>query len=162
MSVGMRLLAILEENPSYGLSLKNEFEARTGGIWALNVGQVYTTLGRLQRDGLVEVDSSEATESQKVYALTDRGRRQLEDWFIQPAADRPDHADRVLGRRLHAGAKGGRTGGHRPNVGHYAVPDVCDPGLLILAGVELKVSSGPQCRHHEQARADNHLGQAQA
>jgi DNA-binding PadR family transcriptional regulator len=96
MSVGMSLLAILEGSPSYGLNLKNEFEARTGGIWPLNVGQVYTTLGRLQRDGLVRVDSSEASESQKVYALTDEGRRQLDDWFAEPAADGPPSREELV------------------------------------------------------------------
>ena len=81
MSVGMSLLAILESSPSYGLNLKNEFEARTGGIWPLNVGQVYTTLGRFQRDGLVEAKSDAESESQKFYALTDRGREVLDEWF---------------------------------------------------------------------------------
>lgn len=84
MSVGMSLLAILEGSPSYGLSLKNEFEARTGGIWPLNVGQVYTTLGRFQRDGLVEAKSDGESESQKIYELTDQGRTVLEEWFQQP------------------------------------------------------------------------------
>lgn len=87
MSVGMSLLAILEEAPSYGLQLKNEFESRTAGIWPLNVGQVYSTLGRLQRDGLVEVDSSEASESHKVYALTDEGRQRLAEWFAKPVSE---------------------------------------------------------------------------
>lgn len=96
MSVGMSLLAILEDSPSYGLSLKNEFEARTGGIWPLNVGQVYTTLGRLQRDGMVQVDSTEASESLKVYALTDEGRRQLDDWFAEPAADGPPSREQLV------------------------------------------------------------------
>lgn len=97
MSVGMSLLAILEDGSSYGLQLKNEFESRTAGIWPLNVGQVYTTLGRLQRDGLVEVDSSEATESQKVYALTDEGRQQLADWFEEPASQgAPSREELVL------------------------------------------------------------------
>ena len=81
MSVGMSLLAILESSPSYGLNLKNEFEARTGGIWPLNVGQVYTTLGRFQRDGLVEAKSEAESESQKFYALTERGREVLDQWF---------------------------------------------------------------------------------
>lgn len=96
MSVGMSLLAILEEDPSYGLSLKNEFEARTGGIWPLNVGQVYTTLGRLQRDDLVEVDSSNSAESQKVYALTEKGRRQLYDWFAEPASHGPPSREELV------------------------------------------------------------------
>ena len=87
MSVGMSLLAILEGSPSYGLNLKNEFEARTGGIWPLNVGQVYTTLGRFQRDGLVEAKSDVESDSQKFYALTERGRTVLGEWF----RDAPPH-----------------------------------------------------------------------
>ena len=54
MSVPHALLALLSEGPKYGLRLQSEFEARTGEVWPLNVGQVYTTLQRLERDGLVE------------------------------------------------------------------------------------------------------------
>ena len=60
MSVPHALLALLSEGPKYGLRLQNEFEARTGEVWPLNVGQVYTTLQRLERDGLVEADDSDA------------------------------------------------------------------------------------------------------
>jgi DNA-binding PadR family transcriptional regulator len=87
MSVGMSLLAILEGSPSYGLNLKNEFEARTGGIWPLNVGQVYTTLGRFQRDGLVRVQADAASDSQRFYALTESGQSALDEWF----RDAPPH-----------------------------------------------------------------------
>lgn len=89
MSVGMSLLALLAERPSHGFHLKHEFEARTAGIWPLNVGQVYTTLARLRRDGLVEVSLSEVSEAQKTYTLTDLGRRRLSDWFAKPAAHGP-------------------------------------------------------------------------
>ena len=60
MSVPHALLALLSEGPKYGLRLQNEFEARTGEVWPLNVGQVYTTLQRLERDGLVETDDGES------------------------------------------------------------------------------------------------------
>jgi DNA-binding PadR family transcriptional regulator len=56
VSVRHALLALLSEGPKYGLQLQKEFEARTGEVWPLNVGQVYTTLQRLERDGLVESD----------------------------------------------------------------------------------------------------------
>ena len=56
VSVRHALLALLSEGPKYGLQLREEFEARTGEVWPLNVGQVYTTLQRLERDGLVESD----------------------------------------------------------------------------------------------------------
>ncbi len=56
MSVRHALLALLSEGPKYGRRLRQEFEVRTGEMWPLNVGQVYTTLQRLERDGLVESD----------------------------------------------------------------------------------------------------------
>ena len=62
MSVPHALLALLSEGPKYGLRLQNEFEARTGEVWPLNVGQVYTTLQRLERDGLVETDDGETSD----------------------------------------------------------------------------------------------------
>jgi DNA-binding PadR family transcriptional regulator len=82
MSVSMSILAILEEGPSYGLHLKADFEGRTGGVWPLNVGQVYTTLDRLERDGLARL-AGEAGEGdkQKVYEITDEGRAKVRDWL---------------------------------------------------------------------------------
>ncbi|NEE29007.1 PadR family transcriptional regulator, partial [Streptomyces sp. SID7982] len=53
MSIRHGLLALLERGPRYGSQLRTEFESRTGSTWPLNVGQVYTTLSRLERDGLV-------------------------------------------------------------------------------------------------------------
>ncbi len=54
MSVRQGLLALLAEQPMHGYQLRQQFEARTGGTWPLNIGQVYTTVQRLVRDGLVE------------------------------------------------------------------------------------------------------------
>jgi DNA-binding PadR family transcriptional regulator len=96
MSIGMSLLAILEEGPSYGLGLKNEFERRTGGTWPLNAGQVYSTLRRLQRDGYVAADSSEASESQKAYTITNEGRDLLKHWFAEAAEVGPPSRDALV------------------------------------------------------------------
>jgi len=60
VSVRHALLALLSEGPKYGLQLREEFEARTGEVWPLNVGQVYTTLQRLERDGLVASDGTDS------------------------------------------------------------------------------------------------------
>ena len=59
MSVRHALLALLSEGPKYGLQLRQEFEESTGEVWPLNVGQVYSTLQRLERDQLIESDDSE-------------------------------------------------------------------------------------------------------
>lgn len=96
MSVGMSLLALLDEGPTYGLRLKNEFDARTGGVWPLNVGQVYTTLGRLQRDGLVDVRNEEQSDSQKFYEITARGRALLAEWFERPSEEKAPSRDELV------------------------------------------------------------------
>ena len=72
MSIRHALLALLSEGPKYGLQLREEFEARTGEVWPLNVGQVYTTLQRLERDGLVEGDHvAQDSRNKRVYRLTE-------------------------------------------------------------------------------------------
>ena len=70
MSVRHAVLALLTEGPKYGLKLRQEFEERTGEVWPLNVGQVYTTLQRLERDGLVESDDSTADGPRRTFRIT--------------------------------------------------------------------------------------------
>jgi DNA-binding PadR family transcriptional regulator len=85
MSVRHALLALLSEGPKYGLQLRQEFEALTGEVWPLNVGQVYTTLQRLERDGLVEPDDSTADEGpQKGFHITEEGAAELAEWLRTP------------------------------------------------------------------------------
>jgi DNA-binding PadR family transcriptional regulator len=86
MSVRHALLALLNEGPKYGLQLRQEFEARTGEVWPLNVGQVYTTLQRLERDGLVESDDDGEEESgpQKAFHITPEGEHELLTWLRTP------------------------------------------------------------------------------
>ncbi len=85
MSIRHGLLALLDQGPRYGYQLRTEFEARTGATWPLNVGQVYTTLGRLERDGLV-VPDGEDEEGHLFYAVTEKGRAELRDWFDTPVS----------------------------------------------------------------------------
>lgn len=107
MSVRQAMLALLEQGPMHGYQLRSEFEQRTGGTWPLNVGQVYTTLGRLERDGLVEtvdhggVDDADrsvppeptpaatpedapADRGQVTYRLTEAGHTEVAQWFATP------------------------------------------------------------------------------
>jgi DNA-binding PadR family transcriptional regulator len=97
VSVPHALLALLSEGPKYGLRLQNEFEARTGEVWPLNVGQVYTTLQRLERDGLVETDESEgADRSRKRYRITSRGEGELAGWLRTPPDLVPPPRDELV------------------------------------------------------------------
>ena len=90
MSIRQAMLALLEPGPMYGYQLRAEFEQRTGATWPLNVGQVYTTLYRLERDGLVEhVDGSGADDAADraahvMYRVTPSGRVEVSAWFTTP------------------------------------------------------------------------------
>ena len=85
MSVRRSLLAILDQGPCYGYQLRTEFERRTGSAWPLNVGQIYNTLERLERDGLVLRGS--ADEQGHVYwEITARGRDDVHAWLGSPVA----------------------------------------------------------------------------
>src|ERR1700679_1818542 len=97
MSVRHALLALLSEGPKYGLQLRQEFEARTGDVWPLNVGQVYTTLQRLERDGLVSSDDGAADGPQKTYRLTALGEVELAQWLrVPPDLSSPPRDDLVI------------------------------------------------------------------
>lgn len=95
MSVAMSVLALLAEGPSYGLRLKTEFEARTGGVWPLNVGQVYSTLDRLERDGLV-APAERSETAQKSFELTDAGRQAIAAWFTSGTPSIPRSRDELV------------------------------------------------------------------
>jgi DNA-binding PadR family transcriptional regulator len=95
VSVPHALLALLPEGPKYGLRLQSEFQSRTGEVWPLNVGQVYTTLQRLERDGLVETDD-EGERAQKRYRITSKGDRELADWLMTPPDLVPPPRDELV------------------------------------------------------------------
>lgn len=83
MSVRQSLLAILDQGPCYGYQLRAEFDRRTGSTWPLNVGQIYNTLDRLERDGLVE--KGDVDEHGHVYwQITDAGAAEVRDWLSSP------------------------------------------------------------------------------
>ncbi|MBP2436504.1 PadR family transcriptional regulator [Microbacterium amylolyticum] len=83
MSVKQSLLAILDQGACYGYQLRAEFDRRTGGTWPLNVGQISTTLERLERDGLVtraDIDG----DGRVFWSITDEGRHATRTWLGTP------------------------------------------------------------------------------
>jgi len=86
MAIRDALLAILAQGSCYGNQLKHEYDRRTGGAWPLNVGQIYTTLDRLERDELVSA-ASPNDQGQTVYSLTPAGRDEVAQWFAEPLDD---------------------------------------------------------------------------
>lgn len=102
MSVRHAILALLSAGPRYGLQVKQEFEASTGDVWPLNVGQVYTTLQRLERDGLVESDDAEGAGPQNVFRITTDGDAELARWFRTPPDLTPPPRDELVIKVLSA------------------------------------------------------------
>ena len=83
MSVRQSLLAILDQGPCYGYQLRAEFDRRTGSAWPLNVGQIYNTLDRLERDRLVRKAGSDE-QGHVFYEITDAGSAAVADWMAAP------------------------------------------------------------------------------
>jgi len=94
MSFRYGLLALLAEEERHGYELKTAFERRTGGQWAINIGQVYTTLQRLERDGLVEPAGADGERND--YRITAAGRGQLDEWYATPVVAEGPPRDELM------------------------------------------------------------------
>src|SRR3954451_22249592 len=95
MSIRNGLLALLEQGPMYGYQLRSAFETSTAGTWPLNIGQVYSTLARLERDGLVEPEGAADGEGRVVYRITTSGRDAVHAWFAGPVERDPRTRDEL-------------------------------------------------------------------
>src|SRR5260370_34048983 len=86
MSVKYALLGILANDECHGYELKDAFEESVGDFWTVNYGQIYRTLDRLERDGLVEwhEEPQERRPDRKVYRITPKGITELRTWLTQP------------------------------------------------------------------------------
>jgi DNA-binding PadR family transcriptional regulator len=113
VTIRAALLQLLDEGPRHGYQLKVDFEARTGGIWPLNVGQVYTTLDRLARDGCVEevpgsADTGEAGGGAppRTYRITEDGRGELKQWLASSPTEGGPPRDELITKVLLAMGRG--------------------------------------------------------
>jgi DNA-binding PadR family transcriptional regulator len=107
MAMRYGLLTLLADEPSHGYELKTALERATGGSWAINIGQVYSTLQRLERDGLIVPGPSAsgpaaAPRDRTDYLITPIGRAALEDWFATPVAADPAPRDELTAKVLLA------------------------------------------------------------
>src|ERR1700681_781310 len=84
VSLKYGLLGLLAEEPLHGYEVKNRFEAMLGGTWEVNIGQVYTTLQRLERDGLVRPVGTRGDRGKLLYELSDAGRKAVDHWLAEP------------------------------------------------------------------------------
>jgi DNA-binding PadR family transcriptional regulator len=97
MSVPLTLLGLLEREPSHGYDLKRDYDAYFGRGKQLPFGQVYSTLGRLARDGKVIAGGAEPGDGpeRKKYVITDTGRTEVDAWLGAPVEPEP-HLQTVL------------------------------------------------------------------
>jgi DNA-binding PadR family transcriptional regulator len=109
MATAELVLGLLADGPAHGYDVKRGHDAWFPDNRPLAFGQVYTTLSRLARDGLAEVvdKGSEGGPERTVYAITDKGRKHLGDWLLDPVPPAWGSADEML-RKLVAAV---RTGG---------------------------------------------------
>jgi DNA-binding PadR family transcriptional regulator len=84
LSLKFGVLGLLAEEPLHGYEVKNRFEAMLGGTWEVNIGQVYTTLQRLERDGLVRPIGARGDRGKLQYELSAPGREALDRWLAEP------------------------------------------------------------------------------
>lgn len=98
MAVREGLLALLAQRPRHGYDLRARFEEQTADLWPLNSGQVYTTLDRLERDGLVDAtdDPDDGSGRRRLYRVTDAGREELRRWLDAASWSAEPHRDELL------------------------------------------------------------------
>jgi DNA-binding PadR family transcriptional regulator len=87
MSLRFGILGLLAEQPLHAYSVKVRFEDLLGGSWEVNIGQVYSTLQRLERDQLVEPAEPRGDRGRLPYRLTELGRKALEVWLAEPESE---------------------------------------------------------------------------
>jgi DNA-binding PadR family transcriptional regulator len=109
MSTAFTLLGLLEPAPSHGYELKRAFDQRFGTDKPLPFGQVYATLGRLERDGLAVIVGTEAGDgpNRTRYAITEQGVTDLERWLADAEAPEP-HLQTVLFAKVVLALQSGR------------------------------------------------------
>jgi DNA-binding PadR family transcriptional regulator len=84
MSLRFAILGLLAEEPLHGYEVKSRFERMLGGTWEVNIGQVYTTLQRLERDGLIEASGGRGDRNKLAYRSTASGRDAFVEWLGDP------------------------------------------------------------------------------
>jgi DNA-binding PadR family transcriptional regulator len=90
MSLKFGILGLLAEESLHGYEVKTRFDALLGHTWEVNIGQVYSTLQRLERDNLVESVGERGDRGKLAYQLTPQGRHVLDGWLSEPEAE-PQH-----------------------------------------------------------------------
>lgn len=109
VSLKYGILGLLAEQPLHGYEVKSRFEELLGGTWEVNIGQVYATFQRLERDELIEAVGERGDRGKLAYRVTEAGRRSLEEWLETPEVEPQPMREEVyvkllLGNRIGNGS----------------------------------------------------------
>jgi DNA-binding PadR family transcriptional regulator len=90
-SIRYALLGLVSQNPDgvHGYAIKRQCERFLGTFWQVNFGEIYRVLDRLAQDGLIEQVLEESESTRKLYRITARGERSLDDFILTPPRDAP-------------------------------------------------------------------------
>jgi DNA-binding PadR family transcriptional regulator len=83
MSLKHSILAVLSIGDCHGYQIRQEIESRTGQTWQINIGQIYSTLDRLERDNLIVAEGPNP-EGQIRYSITSEGKAEALEWLKAP------------------------------------------------------------------------------
>jgi DNA-binding PadR family transcriptional regulator len=85
MSLKHSILAVLSIGDCHGYQIRQEIESRTGQTWQINIGQIYSTLDRLERDNLIVAEGPNP-EGQIRYSITPEGKAEALEWLKAPVS----------------------------------------------------------------------------
>lgn len=108
MSVRLGLLGLLRDEPTHGYDLKQRYDDLLDPARPVQPAQVYSTLTRLERDGLVSAEELDGAAAKRVYQVTERGVAELDRWLLEPTEPEP-HLHSVLYAKVVLAIMTGRS-----------------------------------------------------
>ena len=79
-----------------GYDIRKAVESSIGYFWSESYGQIYPTLKRLAKKGLIQPTASSPKSRRQQYSITPAGRESLQQWLAQPFYNEPPRNEFLL------------------------------------------------------------------
>ncbi len=101
------LLGFLNYQPMTGYDLKRLVDGSTAHFWHAYHSQIYTTLRKMEQEGLVTsvIDDSDEKLERRIYQITEEGKSKLKQWLGRPLTELPPSKDGLLVRLFFSGSR---------------------------------------------------------